>query len=119
MQGNMMGLDSKAFRHPGEISTTDFFKQFVFVFEYRSWLNRDLRIRHRDRRYRILCSEREFLAYRINGDCGIPPGIPGWPVCMINQHRILEDAHMSAFESTEPCAYEWLLHLADGAVEII
>lgn len=28
------------------------------------------------------------------------------------------NTHM-AFESTEPCAYEWLVHLVGGAVEII
>jgi hypothetical protein len=108
-----------AFLHPAEISPKDFFQQFIYVFERKGWLHANLRIRHKGRRYRILCSGTEFLAYRINDNCGITPGIPGWPVCMINHERIIEDAHMSAFESTEPCAYEWLVHLADGAVEII
>ncbi len=114
-----MEADSKAFRNPDEIPVKDFFAQFISVFMDKKWLNRNLRIVHRGRRYRIWCSEREFLAYRINGDCGIPPGFPGWPVCMINQNRIIEDAHVQAFESTEPCAYEWLVHLADKAVEIL
>lgn len=113
-----MAVDGKAFRYPGEIPAKDFFQQFIGVFEAKEWLGTNLRIRHRGRRYRIVCSEREFLAYRINEDCGIAPGIPGWPVCMVNESRILEDAHMTAFESAEPCAYEWLVHLADGAVEI-
>jgi hypothetical protein len=107
------------FRYPDELSPKDFLQQFIDVFESKGWLNRNLRIRHRSRSYRILCSEKEFLVYRINDNCGIPPGIPGWPVCIINHERIIEDAHMSAFESTELGAYEWLIHLADSAVEII
>jgi hypothetical protein len=108
-----------AFLYPAEISPKDFFQQFIDVFERKGWLNVNLRIRHKGRRYRVLCSAKEFLAYRINENCGITPGIPGWPVCMINHERIIEDAHMSAFVSDEPCAYEWLVHLADSKVEII
>ena len=107
------------FRDPFEISPKDFMQRFIDVFQSKGWLNRSIRIRHRGRRYRILCSEKEFLAYRINDNCGISPGIPGWPVCMINHERIIEEEHMSAFESVEPSAYEWLLHIADGKVEEI
>ena len=107
-----------AFLNPAEISPKEFFKQFIDVFERKGWLNVNLRIRHKSRRYRILCSGKEFMAYRINDNCFITPGIPGWPVCMINHERIVEDTHMT-FESPEPCAYEWLVHLAGSAVEII
>ncbi len=113
-----MGEGNASFLHPAEISPGDFFQQFIDVFECKGWLNVNLRIRHKGRRYSIFCSREKFMAYRINDNCGIPPGSPGWPVCTINHERILEDTHM-AFESTEPCAYEWLVHLAGGTVEII
>jgi len=110
---------NSAFGHPAEISTRDFFKQFIDVFERKGWLNVNLCIRHKGRRYRILCDENEFQAYRINENCGITPGIPGWPVCMNNHENVIEDKHMSKFESDEPSAYEWLVHFADSTVEII
>ena len=46
------------------------------------------------------------------------PGIPGWPVCMIDHERIMGDTHIT-FECTKPCAYDWLAYLAGSAIEII
>jgi len=114
-----MEAHATPFRYPHEISAEDFLAQFVSVFGERKWLGKSLCVSHRGKRYRIWCSEREFLAYRINNDCGVPPGFPGWPVCMVNTRRVIEDAHIQAFESHEPCAYEWLVHLADGEIEIL
>jgi hypothetical protein len=119
LRGGRMEEGKTVFRYPAETSPKDFMQQFVDVFQSKGWLNRNLRIRHCGRKYRIICSEKEFLAYHINENCGISPGIPGWPVCMVNHERIIEDGHMSVFESSEPGSYEWLLYLASGNIEVI
>lgn len=93
--------------------------QLVEIFASRGWLNRNLRVRVQNARYRIFCSEAEFLVFRINDNCGVPPGIPGWPVCMVNRERVVEDEHMAGSSSTEPGAREWLESLSAGSIEFI
>jgi hypothetical protein len=94
------------FRNPAEARPVDDLQQFVSVFATRVWLNQNLRIKQRDRRCRIFCSESQFIAFRINDNCGISTGIPGWPVCIVNHVHVIEDSEMSTFESTEPRVYD-------------
>ncbi len=97
----------------------DVLQKFVGIFEEKGWLNQTLRIKHRDRRYRICCTEREFLAYRINDHCSVLPGFPGWSVCIVTPDQIVEDSHMSAFPSSEPSVNEWLRCIAEEDFELI
>ena len=97
----------------------DVLMKLVGVFEERGWLNQTLRIRHHERRYRIFCSRKKFLAYRINDNCHVSRGFPGWPVCIITVDQIIDDSHMSPFPSTEPSARDWLRCIDDGDFEII
>lgn len=112
-EGNM------PFQDPAEKKPMDVMQKFVDVFASKGWLNQTTRIKHRDKRYRIFCSEREFFAYRINDNCGISPGFPGWPICIVTHDKIIEDSHMSRFPSTEPSAHDWLCCIADGDFELI
>ncbi len=114
-----MEAGKQAFCCPGDPAPGDILKRFIGVFAGRGWLGKDLRIRRDGRRYRIFCSREKFLAYRINDNSSIPPGIPGWPVCVVTIDRIMEDAHLSGFASMEPSAYEWLMHIEQDTVEII
>ena len=95
------------------------FQQFVSLFESKGWLNQTLRIKYRDRRYRICCNAQEFFAYRINDHWGISHGYPGWPVCIVNPDQVIEDSDMSAFETTELSAHGWLRCLTEGDFETI
>jgi len=97
----------------------DILKQLIAAFESKGWINQNLRIKRRDRRYWLLCTQSGFLAYRINEYCYISHGIPGWPVCIVNHDYIIDDAHMSAFESIEPNAYDWVRCIAEGDFDII
>ena len=99
--------------------SVDVLQRFVGLFESRGWLNHTLRIKHRDRRYRICCTETEFSAYRINDHCSVLPGFPGWSVCMVTDDQILEDSDMSAFASSEPSAHDWLRCFAEEDFELI
>jgi hypothetical protein len=110
---------NSSFRDYAEINPADVLKNFVGVFMSKGWLNQTLRIKHRNGRYRISCSEKKFFAYRINDNCHVPPGFPGWPVCIITHEQIIDDAKMSTFASTEPSAYDWLRCLNDDDFELI
>jgi hypothetical protein len=104
---------------PAEKKPIDFLQKFVGVFSSKGWLNQTLRIKHRDRRYRISCSEKKFFAYRINDKCAVTPGYPGWPVCIITHDQIIDDAKMSAFASAEPSVNDWLRCIHEEDFELI
>ena len=94
-------------------------REFIVVFTSKGWLNQTLRIKHREKRYRICCSETEFLAYRINDHGGVPPGFPGWPVCIVTPDRMIEDSAMAPFPSTEPDIYDWLRCVTEEDFELL
>ena len=85
------------FHNPDDLTPADVLQKFVDVFAGKGWLNQTLRIMHRERRYRIFCSETKFIAYRINDHCAISWGFPGWAVCIVTDDQIIEDSHMSGF----------------------
>ena len=117
--GGATETGKEPFCGPTEKKPTDVFRKFVSVFESKGWLNRPLRIKHHDRRYRICCSQREFLAYRIDDHCDVLPGFPGWVVCIVNPNQMIEDSDMSANASVEPMTHDWLRCIAEGDFELI
>jgi hypothetical protein len=94
-------------------------RKFVDVFAGKGWLNQGLRIVHRDRRYRVFCSETKFIAHRINDHGAISWGFPCWAVCMVTDDRIIEDSHLSNFASLEPGVHEWLRCIDEEDFEIL
>ena len=97
----------------------DILQEFVGVFAQRGWLNQTLRILHRDRRYRLYCSETEFIAHRINDNFSASWGFPCWAVCIVTREQIIEDSHLSMFSSAELCAHDWFRCLAGGDFQIL
>jgi hypothetical protein len=114
-----MKQEKTPLQNPGERNPIDVLQEFVDVFVSRGWLNQSLRIKRRDRRYRVCCSKEEFFAYRINDDCAVPPGFAGWPVCIVTRDRMVEDSDLSAFTSTEPSANDWLCCIVDEDFELL
>ena len=97
----------------------DVLQNFVTVFAGRGLLEQTVRIRYRDRKYRVFCSDSEFFAYRINDNYGISPGFPGWPVCHVTHEGIIEDSEIAEFASGEPSVGDWLHCIAAEDFELI
>jgi hypothetical protein len=104
---------------PAETIPANVLNLFISVFKSKGWLNRNIRILHCSRRYLINCTDQEFYVYRINDNCGISPGIPGWPVCIVKPDKIINDSEMCTFASTELSARDWLRCLTDNDFELI
>jgi hypothetical protein len=102
-----------------ENSPGDCLQRFVGVFGERGWLNRSFRIMHRERKYRVFCSETQFIAQRIPDQGDIPWGFPCWVVCLVNPDQIIGEPDLSAFGSAEPTVQDWLRALADGDFKVI
>ena len=100
------------------IRPIDILQQFINVFSSKECLNRPVLIKYQDRKYRLMCSEKQFMAFRINDNCGIAPGIPGWIVCIVDQNQIIRDSDISPLVSDEPSVYEWLHCIQENSLEV-
>lgn len=103
----------------GKNRAGDILQQFVSHFEERGWLNENLRVTYLDKTYSVYCSKKEFIAYRINDNWGVSQGIPGWPVCIVDQNQVVEDSHLSGVTSSEPSARDWLCSFSNGDFKIV
>jgi hypothetical protein len=117
--GDIMKKGKSPFQGPIKKIAPVTLQDFICIFESKGWLNRTIRIKRRERRYRISCTETGFIAYRINDYSGLSPGVPGWPVCIVTTEQIIDDSEMSRFTSIEPSAQDWLHLLTQGDLEFI
>lgn len=109
---------NRSFRNSNEdLRPIDLLQQFINVFSNKEWLNRPILIKQHDRKYKLMCSEKQFMAFRINANCGIPPGIPGWIVCIVDRDQIIQDSDISPLISDEPGVYEWLRSIQENSFE--
>jgi hypothetical protein len=42
--------------------------------------------------YRALCDAESFSVYRLVAHCHIPPGAPGWPVCLVTAETSIDES---------------------------
>ncbi len=106
-------------QHQSKKDSSDILREFIDIFTAKGWLNRTLRVRHRDRRYRICCNENEFLVYRINDSPGVSHGFPGWPVCRVSSQHVIDESAASPFPSKEPGVDDWLRCVTEGDFELL
>lgn len=114
-----MNPRKKPIRIPAEKKAEDILEKFVRIFAGKGWLDQTLRIKYRDRKYRLYCSETVFAAYRINDYRRSSHGFPGWPVCFVTPEQIIEDTDMTKFATAEPSVHDWLRFIADEDLELI
>ena len=107
------------FQSPADRVPIDFLQKFVGIFGNKGWLNRSFRIVHRGKKYRIFCSETEFIAHRINDNCDAPWGFPCWIVCMVTPEQIIEEPDLSGLAAAELSVHDWLRCIVEGDFKII
>ena len=54
-------------------------------------LDRQITVEHGGHTFRIACAEHSFLVYRVNAHHSLPPGAPGWPVCLVDEGRFFQE----------------------------
>lgn len=52
---------------------------------------RTLTVSYQGQRYLVGCSEEAFTVYRLVEHCHIPPGTPGWPVCLVTAETVVDE----------------------------
>ncbi len=102
-----------------EKSPCDVLHKFIEIFDGKGWLNKELRIKYQSKRYWISCNEERFFAYQINENCGLGPGVPGWPVYLIRKDYVYDESEISALTSTRLSAHDWLNIIDNQNLELI
>lgn len=102
-----------------EDSPRDWLHKFIEIFDGKGWLNKKLRIKYQGKRYWISCNEERFFAYQINENCGLGPGVPGWPVCLIRKDCVYEESEISDLASTKLSAHDWLNIMDNQNLELL
>ncbi len=102
-----------------EKSPCDVLHKFIDIFASKGWLNKKLRIKYQSKRYWISCNEERFFAYQINENCGLGPGVPGWPVCLIRKDYVYDESEISDLTPTKLSAHDWLNIIVNQNLELI
>jgi hypothetical protein len=73
------------------------FSEIQHIFRENNIFDEKISIEHEGELYRLWCSDQSFIIYRVNPNPNIPPGIPGWTVCLVNKTK---DCHECCASST-------------------
>ena len=50
-----------------------------------------LTLSHAGQKYLAGCADRAFTVYRLVSRCHVPPGHPGWPVCLVTEEAVIDE----------------------------
>jgi hypothetical protein len=46
---------------------------------------------YKDEKYLVSCDTQAFAVYRLVERCHVPPGRPGWPVCLVTAEVVVDE----------------------------
>lgn len=81
---------------------------------FREWdlFDQPLTLAHRGRKYLARCDAHSFAIYRLNPQGHVPPGAPGWPVCLVTGEMAADESCPPQLEEDEFAAnltlQDWL-----------
>jgi hypothetical protein len=50
-----------------------------------------LTLTHNGENYLVACDGQAFAVYRLMDRCYVPPGRPGWPVCLVTAQTVVDE----------------------------
>jgi hypothetical protein len=72
---------------------------------------------HKGQDYLAACDDQVFAVYRLVGQCHLPPGRPGWPVCLVTHETAVDETsppHPAEDEFASGLSLEGWLELIDS-----
>jgi hypothetical protein len=81
---------------------------------FREWglFEQTLTLTHRGQKYLARCDSQVFTVYRLLDKTSVPPGAPGWPVCLVTPEAAVDETcppHLPEDEfSSGLSLQEWL-----------
>lgn len=50
-----------------------------------------LNLTYKDKKYLARCDDQAFVVYRLISRGHLPPGRPGWPVCLVTEEAVVDE----------------------------
>ena len=76
-----------------------------------------LTLTHQGEKYLASCDTQAFAVYRLVEKCHVPPGRPGWPVCLVTAELVVDETsppHLPEDEFASGLSLEGWLNLIDS-----
>jgi hypothetical protein len=60
-----------------------------------------LTLTHAGQKFLVSCDALAFTVYRLNENSHVPPGVPGWPVCLVTAETVVDESSPPHFEEDD------------------
>jgi hypothetical protein len=74
-----------------ELSPAELLQKIQDLFRELGLLGQRVELVHQGRKYLACCDDLSFSIYRLLEHCHIPPGAPGWPVCLVTEETVVDE----------------------------
>jgi hypothetical protein len=74
-----------------EISPAELLGRIQARFRELGLFGSTLTLTHNGENYLAACDDRAFAVYRLVDRCHVPPGRPGWPVCLVTAQTVVDE----------------------------
>jgi hypothetical protein len=75
----------------GEISPAELLTRIQARFRELGRFGSSLTLTHNGEKYLAACDDQAFADYRLVDRCHVPPGRPGWPVCLVTAQTVVDE----------------------------
>jgi hypothetical protein len=72
---------------------------------------------YKNEKYLVNCETQSFTVYRLVDQCHVPPGRPGWPVCLVTEEIMVDEnspPHLPQDEFSSGLSLEGWLNLINS-----
>jgi len=108
----MAATDSTAQPSPAEM-----FARIQEHFRELGIFGQTLTLTYQEEKYLVSCDAEAFAVYRLVSHCHVPPGQPGWPVCLVTEEVVVDETsapHVPEDEFASGLSLEEWLKLIDS-----
>jgi hypothetical protein len=108
----MAGTDSTSQPSPAEL-----LRHIQARFRELGIFEQTLTLTHGGEQYQVRCDTQAFAVYRLVAQCHLPPGRPGWPVCLVTAEAVVDETsppHLPEDEFTSGLSLAGWLELIDS-----
>ncbi len=100
-----------------EDSPAELLRRIQAMFRDRGIFASTLTLVHRGENYLVRCDTHAFAVYRLVEHGHVPPGRPGWPVCLVTAEAVVDETsppHLPEDEFASGLSLEGWLELIDS-----
>ncbi|MDP2044859.1 MAG: hypothetical protein Q8L00_01475 [Deltaproteobacteria bacterium] len=105
--------------HSSEDSPAELLGRIQARFRELGLFGSTLTLAHNGEKYLAACDDYAFTVYRLVDRCHVPPGRPGWPVCLVTAQTVVDETsppHQADDEFASGLGLEEWLELIEAAI---